>query len=183
MTQILFAADASPDLPDLDANLAELYDVRELIATPEYTPSDFKLKFGSGYGCMFPNNGYDYATVSTLISSADAIFGAGVICADSGGGILKKTVDDDAHYLRFQISSGISMHTGVTGATGATHTAASNKRLQITPAGDVIKTLRTSAPTLAANSEMVMTLTSNTNLRISVRGSDGTTRVANITLA
>jgi hypothetical protein len=30
---------------------------------------------------------------------------------------------------------------------------------------------------------MVFNLTSNTNLRISVRGTDGTTRTANITLA
>ena len=39
------------------------------------------------------------------------------------------------------------------------------------------------APTLATNNQMVFNLTSNTNLRISVRGTDGTTRTANITLA
>ena len=38
------------------------------------------------------------------------------------------------------------------------------------------------APTIA-NSNMVFNLTSNTNLRISVRGTDGTLRTANITLA
>jgi hypothetical protein len=37
--------------------------------------------------------------------------------------------------------------------------------------------------TLAANGDITMTLTSNTNLRFSARGSDGVTRVANITLA
>jgi hypothetical protein len=43
--------------------------------------------------------------------------------------------------------------------------------------------LPTSAKSLTTNSHMTFTLTSNTNLRFSVRGSDGTTRVANITLA
>jgi hypothetical protein len=50
-------------------------------------------------------------------------------------------------------------------------------------AGNVISNVTGTAPTLAANSQMVFNLTSNTNLRISVRGTDGTTRVANITLA
>lgn len=37
--------------------------------------------------------------------------------------------------------------------------------------------------TLGTNGQITMTLTSNTNLRFSARGSDGTTRVANLTLA
>jgi hypothetical protein len=37
--------------------------------------------------------------------------------------------------------------------------------------------------TLGTNGQLTLTLTSNTNLRFSYRGSDGTTRVANITLA
>jgi hypothetical protein len=57
------------------------------------------------------------------------------------------------------------------------------ERQRITDVGDVITTLRTSAPSLGVNRQAVFTLTSNTNLRISVRGDDGTTRVANITLA
>jgi hypothetical protein len=49
--------------------------------------------------------------------------------------------------------------------------------------GNVISNVTGTAPTLAVNSQMVFNLTSNTNLRISVRGTDGTTRTANITLA
>ena len=49
--------------------------------------------------------------------------------------------------------------------------------------GNVISNVTGTAPTLATNSQMVFNLTSNTNLRISVRGTDGTTRTANITLA
>ena len=49
--------------------------------------------------------------------------------------------------------------------------------------GNLLVNVPTTAPTLATNSQMVFNLTSNTNLRISVRGTDGTTRTANITLA
>jgi hypothetical protein len=49
--------------------------------------------------------------------------------------------------------------------------------------GNLIHDAPTSPPALTRNGTMVMNLTSNTNLRISVRGTDGTTRVANITLA
>ena len=49
--------------------------------------------------------------------------------------------------------------------------------------GNFIPILQATAPSLGTNSQMVFNLTSNTNLRISVRGTDGTTRTANITLA
>jgi hypothetical protein len=57
------------------------------------------------------------------------------------------------------------------------------ERMQIDSSGNMIPIAQTTPPTLATNQQMVFNLTSNTNLRISVRGSDGTTRVANITLA
>jgi hypothetical protein len=56
-------------------------------------------------------------------------------------------------------------------------------RLQIDSAGNMIPIIQTTAPTLTLNGQMVFNLTSNTNLRISVRGTDGVTRTANITLA
>lgn len=57
------------------------------------------------------------------------------------------------------------------------------QRMRIEVAGDIVSLPTATPPTLANNGEMVMNVTSNTNLRISVRGSDGVTRVANITLA
>ena len=49
--------------------------------------------------------------------------------------------------------------------------------------GNIYQKPPATPPTLTVNGDMVFNLTSNTNLRISVRGSDGVTRVANITLA
>lgn len=49
--------------------------------------------------------------------------------------------------------------------------------------GNTVSNVNSAVPALGTNNRMVFNLTSNTNLRISVRGSDGVTRVANITLA
>lgn len=67
--------------------------------------------------------------------------------------------------------------------TGANDVSAGTERMRIDASGNVIHTAPTTAPTLSTNGTMVFNLTSNTNLRVSVRGSDGVTRTANITLA
>jgi hypothetical protein len=70
-----------------------------------------------------------------------------------------------------------------TQATGELLLGSGNStRMRMNSAGDIISNVSGTVPTLATNSQMVFNLTSNTNLRISVRGTDGTTRTANITL-
>ena len=59
----------------------------------------------------------------------------------------------------------------------------STERMRLDSSGNLIQSAPTTPPTLATNGQMVFNLTSNTNLRVSVRGSDGVTRTANITLA
>ena len=49
--------------------------------------------------------------------------------------------------------------------------------------GNWILNTNTSAPSLSVNQQMTFALTSNTNLRISVRGTDGVTRSSNLTLS
>jgi hypothetical protein len=65
--------------------------------------------------------------------------------------------------------------------TGGTLLA--NKRLAISAIGDVVMNTNVAVPALAVNQQMVFNLTTNTNLRVSVRGTDGVTRVSNIVLA
>ena len=55
--------------------------------------------------------------------------------------------------------------------------------MTIDGSSNVLSNVNASAPALTVNSQMVFSLTSNTNLRVSVRGTDGVTRVANLTLA
>ena len=70
----------------------------------------------------------------------------------------------------------LAFHTGTSGTT-------LTENFRIKNNGAIVQTLPTAATTLTVNSTMTMTLTSDTNLRISVRGSDGVTRTANLTLA
>jgi len=60
---------------------------------------------------------------------------------------------------------------------------ANTERMRIDSSGNQINTPSNTPPTLTVNGQMNLTPTSNTNMRISYRGSDGVTRVANITLA
>lgn len=55
--------------------------------------------------------------------------------------------------------------------------------MRIDTSGNVIPKVTATPPTLSTNLQMAFNLTSNTNLRISVRGTDGVTRVTNLTLA
>lgn len=69
-------------------------------------------------------------------------------------------------------------------ATTADGANAPTDRLTINSAGHIIAlSATTTPPSLTTNGQWVMTPTSNTNMRISYRGSDGTTRVGDITLA
>jgi hypothetical protein len=69
-------------------------------------------------------------------------------------------------------------------AGGANQALTWNTGMKLDENGRLILLALTTTPaTLATNGELTMTATSNTNLRFSYRGSDGTTRVANITLA
>lgn len=82
----------------------------------------------------------------------------------------------------------LDLYPGATGGSVRLVAASSTDThvdLSLEPAGtgNVITKVSTTPPTLATNSTMTFNLTSDTNVRISARGSDGVTRVANITLA
>jgi hypothetical protein len=57
------------------------------------------------------------------------------------------------------------------------------ERMRLDSVGNFLPIVQVTPPTLGTNQQMTFNLTSNTNLRISVRGTDGVTRVANLTLA
>lgn len=56
-------------------------------------------------------------------------------------------------------------------------------RVILNPDGSLVQSAPSAPPALGTNGTLVLNLTSNTNLRITARGTDGVTRVANIALA
>jgi len=75
------------------------------------------------------------------------------------------------------------IHTGGSGRFTFQNNNGTLTMLTIDDNGNNILRMPVTPPTLNVDYEGTFNLTSNTNLRISVRGSDGVTRVANITLA
>ena len=67
--------------------------------------------------------------------------------------------------------------------TGKGNVSVPTQRMRIDNLGNVIFSTPSTPPTLASNRQLSINATSDTNLRFSFRGSDGTTRVANLTLA
>ena len=59
----------------------------------------------------------------------------------------------------------------------------STEMMRLDASGNLILSSSNTPATLTTNGQLTVNATSNTNLRFSYRGSDGTTRVANITLA
>ena len=65
----------------------------------------------------------------------------------------------------------------------ASNTRATSLKMTLDASGNLILLSSNTPATLTTNGQLTVNATSNTNLRFSYRGSDGTTRVANITLA
>jgi hypothetical protein len=152
-------------------------------------------KFDANWAaCISPDSNENYGVGGAAVIGRGKmqVFGAvttnsGINVTGNGGffnGANKFGVDLNAGVTRMYASGPDSSTRGgyqfrVTDSTGVLDMVA----VDIDANGNMIPTLATSAPTLSGNRQMVFTLTSDTNLRISVRGGDGTTRVHNLTLA
>jgi hypothetical protein len=114
----------------------------------------------------------DWPLPQILRFQADYVSGA-----DSGMGLtISSRVADGTFQNRYKLLADGTAHIWSLGATGT-------ERLRLDSSGNLVQSAPTTPPSLATNGTMVFNLTSNTNLRVSVRGSDGVTRIANITLA
>jgi hypothetical protein len=88
-----------------------------------------------------------------------------------------------ARYLVDGSVGGHFWYSGVAGTAGNTIAGFSTPAMTLDSSGNLILLSSNTPATLATNGQLTVNATSNTNLRFSYRGSDGTTRVANITLA
>lgn len=104
---------------------------------------------------------------------------------NSGGTWVYKLAASSAA-ARYQIDGSSGSHlwyNAVAGTTGNTIAGFSTPIMTLDVNGNLILLPSNTPATLATNGQLTVNATSNTNLRFSYRGSDGTTRVANITLA
>lgn len=102
----------------------------------------------------------------------------------NGLGVEMGISSGEGYVLAFDRGVAAYGNMNVMGTEVALMDTAGAKRLRmIASTFDIVSRLTATPPTLGTNLEAVWNLTSDTNLRVSVRGSDGTTRTANITLA
>jgi hypothetical protein len=102
---------------------------------------------------------------------ANAYFNSGFKYANTGS--------QATHYYQYQ-----GTHVWSTAASGTAGNAITfTQAMTLDASGNLILLSSNTPATLATNGQLTVNATSNTNLRFSYRGSDGTTRVANITLA
>ncbi|HNB43874.1 MAG TPA: hypothetical protein PLL72_06730 [Burkholderiaceae bacterium] len=168
----------------LDAMTADLYGVADYFSTPGYVGSGPQLYLSGsnffGIGASSPaaklhskDSNPEVARFET--SNATGGYVSGYTAAAALRGFMgwgTNVFANDAFGLRSAASIPIAIAMG-----GAT------PQLKIDTSGNVIIVPQTGAPTLTTNLDMAFQLVSNTSLKVLVRGSDGTTRSATLTLA
>jgi hypothetical protein len=105
--------------------------------------------------------------------------------ADLGSQIVWKSAGNGNAYASIGFTNGAAGNNGSLIFSTSSSIFGSNnvERMRIDSAGNLILQSSATPATLGTNGMLTVNATSNTNLRFSYRGSDGTTRVANITLA
>lgn len=183
MTQHLFAAETAPSLANLDANFTEVYGFsRSLfsdgsgnvgIGVPASASAKLLISASGSSALGIAIQGH---TTSDVV--ADIIVnrtGAQSTSVGVGSSIQLQNTTDGKGFLLQGYEGGLLMY----GNNGSGW----SEFMRLDGAGNVIPKLNSAVPTLSEDRQMVFSLTSNTNLRISARGSDGVTRVTNLTLA
>ena len=123
---------------------------------------------------------------ATTAAAADdrLIFTENMASANLGSQIVWKALSGFA-YASIGITNGAAGNNGslIFSTTSSIFGSNNVERMRIDSAGNLILQSSATPATLGTNGMLTVNATSNTNLRFSYRGSDGTTRVANITLA
>ena len=156
MAQIVFAGSGTSTIANLDANFTELYGFSKNLV------SDASGNVGVG---LTPAVRLDVGTTAGGRIRFDTSNPAEIICTSSNfaGNVFSTLIFDAV--------------THVSRVSGT-------ERMRLDSTGHLINIPGSNIPpTLTVNGQMNLTPTSNTNVRISFRGSDGITRTANITLA
>jgi hypothetical protein len=102
----------------------------------------------------------------------NAFYGSGPALKYAANGFAASYKTESGQHIWLTAPSGI-----------AGNTITFTQAMTLDASGNLILLSSNTPATLATNGQLTVNATSNTNLRFSYRGSDGTTRVANITLA
>jgi hypothetical protein len=123
--------------------------------------------------------GIDISTGGAIAGSSDSVrLFSNSAFNTAGNNVYKNTASAGRYDIQGNVHTWSIAPSGTAGNT-ITFTSA----MTLDANGNLIWSPASTPPTLTTNGQLTVNATSNTNLRFSYRGSDGTTRVANITLA
>jgi hypothetical protein len=131
-----------------------------------WTPSDRALQFAYGNSIATATS-----TNFSIVRNAQELAGGWTYSAN--GFVQLYNLENDGAYKWYTAASG----------TAGSPVSYGSAKMTLDTLGNLILLSPSTPPTLATNGQLTVNATSNTNLRFSYRGSDGVTRVANITLA
>lgn len=119
------------------------------------------------------------ATATTKLSSSTTTNQAYHSVTNASGNMYFGINNSANSFFAAAAYAGIVWHDGAYPIVFGT---SNTERARITSSGDLITNVNGTAPTLSTNSTMSFELTSNTSLKIVVRGTDGVTRSASLLL-
>jgi len=130
-----------------------------------------------GIGTSSPSVKLDVLGVNGVVAN----FGA-----QGQAGITITSGNANNPYMNW-FSSGTTLEASVYAVAGSSALvigtgASGTERMRIDASGNLIQSVNTTAATLGTNNTLTFSIVDNSTLRISVRGSDGTTRTATVAL-
>ena len=123
----------------------------------------------------------DILAQAAFFASNTAAFVGSNLYVASGGVVTYKTANNASYFAAN--NSGVFSWYRSNNTPVANGAATFTESMQVDANGNLILQSSATPATLTTNGQLTVNATSNTNLRFSYRGSDGVTRVANITLA
>jgi len=153
--------------------------------------------FAAGYIPNYANNGSHVWFNAPSGTAGNAITFTQAMTLDASGNLLVGTTAQTGR-LDIATANGVDCKFGMlvtgtqrwqfivnnsTAAFSIYDQTNSRTAVSIDSLGNIVSNITGTAPSLGSNGQLVVNATSNTNLRFSYRGSDGVTRVANLTLA
>lgn len=182
MSMHAFSGETTPSLVNLDANFTELYQLRNLFTVSGTllglggTPTQNLSVFGGNIGMDASNRKIGYL-------DGDAVHQGYILPYSTTGTTEVHNTFGTGNFSVFTgPSDTLALRVNASGdALVGRSSKASGGKLEVS--GNVVLQPAAAAPTLGTNGDMSFQLVSNTSLKILVRGSDGVTRSATLTLA